>query len=560
MWKNDGQACFLDRCLHSSAARGARHTMKLVHDLLREVTATAAVAAAVPPASLCIETDSEEQRRTAGGPRNMQSRERLLYERRVRYEQGRFIAEASVPVHIAASARAHYNRLGGWAHHAFREAHAKYISERDLYNSIEGRWEAANQALQAASQAVAAPTADLTQSFQLYICAQQYLQAGEEFVKSAEAEDKVANGELARATEDLVVAGRALVRAEMTLCDFNRSYFSRGRDQGESFVSVPSVQSNPRHNLIEEEEDQEMQEYVEVSRNNASPNNAALPLDSAKMALVGTKSWSALHAPDDPPPVGQQSRAAATADDDDFEKLAQALLEGSSDQDTDETLSDCSNVDREKHKQGSPEEHEHGGRVRKMSPAAIQETALDREKYLERLTHTLKGARQNVRDAIARKNRAQIEVDRTLLLIGARTAGGWSLAAERCQTAAKAHRRARKGAGPVLKTAVERARMFRYLERLRSSTRHKLNQAWRARESARARAEPRTTALFAAAAATAAAAAASPNAHREARRIGAFYADDVTRTTTAGEMPQQVVPAEPMEEEGCPDDRALRRV
>lgn len=549
--------------------------MKLVDNLLHEITATVAAAAAATPASLCIAGNIGEVRHTnAGEPRIMRSRARLLYERRVRYEQGRFIAEASVPVHIAASARAHYNHLGGWAHHAFRQANEKYVGVRDQYNSVEGRWEAANQALQAASQAIAAPRADLNQSFRLYICAQEYLQAGEDCVKSAEAEDKAAHANLARATEALVVAGRALVRAEVTLSDFDRSYFfPGGREESESFASVPGVQSNPRDHLLVEGEDQEMQEYVEVSRNNAHANNAALPLDSVQMAMVATKSWPALHARDDPPPVGQQSRAAATTDDDDFEKLAQALLECSSDQDTDDTSSDASNAENiapknagpvreKKDRQGFPEEeHDHGGGVRETSPAAIQKTALDREKYRERLTRTLQKARQDVCDAIAQKDRAQLEADRTLLLVGARTAGGWSLAAERCQAAAKAHRRARIWAAPVFKAVAKQARMFRYLDGLRSNARRNLSQAWQARESARVRAQPRTTALFAAAAATAAAAAASsPNAHREAQRIGAFYPDEVMRTTTPGETPQQAGSDGPVEQEGWRGDRALRRV
>lgn len=103
----------------------------------------------------------------------------------------------------------------------------------------------------------------------------------------------------------------------------------------------------------------------------------------------------------------------------------------------------------------------------------------------ESLTLALETARRNAERASAEQFRSQGEAIAAMTLVGARTAGEWSLAAELCDTARERFQRAGVEAIPKIELFSEEALLFRNLNKLRSDTREKLSAASQAREVAR---------------------------------------------------------------------------
>lgn len=473
---------------------------------------------------------------------------------RAQREYSRIVAEAAAATPntaasaVAANADYNHHQLG-WAQHAFLRADQEYAGVRRVCGTVEGRWEEANRRLQDAARAVAAPRADLIETYRQYTHAENCFRTGEALVNAAEGQEARAKRELERATEALEVAGRAVVRAEVTLCDFDRSYFSPEGGRVESRAPAgPDVQIKPGDGLARQEEGRDMkQERARGSRSHAS----VPPLqDFVLPAAVGTKSWTAVHGAQ-PAHAGGQGGGAGPMDVDgeDFKQLAQALLEDSQ-RGEDEPLQNCDAGAAAKARMpmsvGTACEHKceepsRGGEGGGAVPAAREsETKLDKTKYLGRLADTLQNARQIWREATAQKNRAHIEVDQAVLLVGARTLGDLSFAAKRRSSAAKLYQKARAEAAPVLKALMEHAKAFQHADTVRAIARGNLNLAWEARELARVRPQPTTAALFAAAAAVAAASAEESippppfHDHGAARRMNTFHAGEVARTAVGG--------------------------
>lgn len=533
----------------------SRPSVKMVNAIVSEAmamaVAAAAAAAAGPPSS---------PRTASGGGGAAQVSPRMnsgglipcgLHS--AQQEYSRIVAEAAACPNTAAAATASavYSHEG-WAQHAFRRADEKYAGVRKVYGTVESQWKEANQSLQAAARAVPVPKANLKETYRLYMYAENYFRTGEALVKSAEAREKRAKEELARTTEALEVAVRAVVRAEVTLCDFDRSYFSpvRGRDENHTSGGA-GIQKKPGDELIRQEEGrQTKQDHARGSRSSSS----VPPQGFVSPTAVGTKSWTVLRGAQ---PVHAREQGggggAMDVDGENFRQLAQALLEDS-EREENEPLRNCdagaaTNVRRTMNVGTTCEsknEELSGGPDGAVPATRENETQLDKEKYLRRLANTLQNTRQNLCEATAQRNRAQIEVDQALLLVGARTVGDWSFAAERRSNAVKAYLKARAVAAPVLRAVVEQAKVFKHAEELRGIARLNLNLAWEDRESARLRAEPRTTALFAAAAV---AEASSPTlSHGAARRVNAFHVGEVARTAVGGT--QHVVSAGSAEQVG----------
>lgn len=103
----------------------------------------------------------------------------------------------------------------------------------------------------------------------------------------------------------------------------------------------------------------------------------------------------------------------------------------------------------------------------------------------ESLVAALKTAGSNADQALAEQYRVQDEAIAVMTLVGARTAGEWSLAAEACDPAQKRFQRAGLEAIPKIKQFSEQARLFRNLYKLRRDTRQRLSVASQAREAAR---------------------------------------------------------------------------
>lgn len=517
----------------------SRPSVKMVNAIVSEAMAMAVAAAAAEAAG----TPASPRTASRGGgavrvSSRMNSGVSTPYGlHRAQQEYNRIVAEAAVSPNTAA-ASAHYNHEG-WAQHAFRLADEKYAGVRKLYGTVEGQWIETSRSLQAAARGVPVPKADLKETYRLYMYAENHFRTGEALVKSAEAREKRSKEELARTTEALEVAVRAVVRAEVTLCDFDRSYFSPVGRRDEHHASAGAgIHKKTGDEFVRQEEGRQMkQDRARGSRgyDSVPPQDFVLP------TAVGTKSWTALRGAQ-PVHAGEQGGVAGAMDVDseNFRQLAQALL-GDSEREENEPLQNCDagaavNV-RRPMKTGTTCESKYeelsGGPEGAVPATRGNETQLDKEKYLRRLANTLQNTRQNLCEATAQRNRAQLEVDRAMVLVGARTVGDWSFAAERRANAVKAYLKARAVAAPVLRAVVKQAKAFKHAEELRVIAWLNLNLAWEARESARLRLDPRTGALFAAAAAAADASSPTPS-HGAAHRVNAFHEGEVSRTAVGG--------------------------
>ena len=109
----------------------------------------------------------------------------------------------------------------------------------------------------------------------------------------------------------------------------------------------------------------------------------------------------------------------------------------------------------------------------------------------ESLVLALKTAASNADRALAAQYRVEEEAIAVTTLVGARTAGEWSLAAEACDAAQKRFQRAGLEAIPKVKLFSEKARLFVNLNKLRGETTLKLSEASQTREVARAEATRR---------------------------------------------------------------------
>lgn len=109
----------------------------------------------------------------------------------------------------------------------------------------------------------------------------------------------------------------------------------------------------------------------------------------------------------------------------------------------------------------------------------------------ESLVLALKTAASNADRALAAQYRVEEEAIAVMTLVGARTAGEWSLAAEACDAAQKRFQRAGLEAIPKVKLFSEKARLFVNLNKLRGETTLKLSEASQTREAARAEATGR---------------------------------------------------------------------
>eukprot|EP00903_Cladosiphon_okamuranus_P020153 g18502.t1 len=143
----------------------------------------------------------------------------------------------------------------------------------------------------------------------------------------------------------------------------------------------------------------------------------------------------------------------------------------------------------------------------------------------EILLLALETASSNADQAAAELYCAQEAALAAMTLVGARTAGGWSLAREACDVAKKRFQRAGLEAIPKIKLFSEEARLFRNLNKLRGDTRQRLSAASQAREEAHvaateAAAAPVTRRMSAPVAAAVAVKAAAEAAARTATRCG----------------------------------------
>ncbi len=120
------------------------------------------------------------------------------------------------------------------------------------------------------------------------------------------------------------------------------------------------------------------------------------------------------------------------------------------------------------------------------------------------LAFALETARVRVEQAEAFKRRVLDEADAALTLVGARTAGEWSLAAEAYDAAKRRFQRAGIEAVPKIKDLAEKAQLFRNLNKLRNDTRERLAAAAAAVAVAKSISAPVATAVAVKAAAEAA--------------------------------------------------------
>ena len=285
---------------------------------------------------------------------------------------------------------------------AFREVNAANIELRSFANEIDDRWEAAIEALYAASRAVASPGEELNRSYEAYCRAYRFLRAAEASVRDAEGQEDAAINKLRRAGEIVDATKEEVAWAAKAL-----RVFDAGRD-------------------------------------NHSSHNASKSDTVKKKRKTG----------------GGGGGGGGDDDDDD---------------DDDE---DCYGNDRD----GAP-------------PPAVSDEAYPlrnrthqhskSRQARERLRLTLETAGINADRALAEQHRVTEEGIAVMTLVGARTAGEWSLAAEACDTAHKRFQRARLEALPKIKLFSERARHFRILSRLKDGTRERLGVASQAREAAR---------------------------------------------------------------------------
>lgn len=122
----------------------------------------------------------------------------------------------------------------------------------------------------------------------------------------------------------------------------------------------------------------------------------------------------------------------------------------------------------------------------------------------ERLAFAVEAARVRVEHAEVDTRRMLAQADAALTLVGARTAGEWSLAAEAYDAAKKRFQRAGIDAIPKIKEFAEKADLFRNLNGLRNDTRKRLAAASAAVAVATSMSAPVATAVAFKAAAEAA--------------------------------------------------------
>lgn len=120
------------------------------------------------------------------------------------------------------------------------------------------------------------------------------------------------------------------------------------------------------------------------------------------------------------------------------------------------------------------------------------------------LAFALETARVRMEQAKAHKRRVLAEADAALTLVGARTAGEWSLASEAHDAAKRRFQRAGIEAVPKIKDLAEKAELFRNLNKLQENTRERLTAAAAAVAVARSMSAPVATAVAVKAAAEAA--------------------------------------------------------
>lgn len=106
----------------------------------------------------------------------------------------------------------------------------------------------------------------------------------------------------------------------------------------------------------------------------------------------------------------------------------------------------------------------------------------------ESLSLALETGRSNAERASVEKYRAQKEAVAAMTLVGARTAGEWSLAAQEYDMVKRRFRRAGLEAIPKIKLFSDEARLFRNLNKLRGDTSQRLSAAYQIREAARVKA------------------------------------------------------------------------
>lgn len=380
-----------------------------------------------------------------------------------------------------SAADAKHNRSDERSTRAFREADATYRRLSTSYASFGVRWDRVLDTLEDASQAAVGPQHELYRAHHAYSSARHSFHCIEESVQNAEIQEDHANEDLQKATEAMAMAHRRVARAGRALREFGQSIVSPertktvcpaddhtiNREDGKGTKTDREIKKSGTTALLPGADTNVRGEESVQGKETATEPQSELSALNHRFSLMKWTDKSSVEDKDVETPNGVQQTKSKEK-----HKVA--------------TTKKRQNVNTGfKKSTHAAEKNEEVAVAASTIPAITPEQAVAQA----RLTLELQFAHQALVDATAEKTRAQAEADRAMLVVGAQTAGDWSLAAEDLLAKAKRYRRARDAAAPTLKKFVEEARLFKHLKMHRNNALRSIDLAWQARESARAGAD-----------------------------------------------------------------------